>query len=151
MKVYRITKRKYAADLSGRGAAINAGRWNRQGTHLIYSASTRALAVLECLVHLDGALLAVADFVLLTLQLPSAEAAEFTQANVLEAFRDGTPKERLQSIGDQFVHDGEALYCHVPSLVLPEEHNILINPRHPDAAEIQIVHQRPFHFDRRLG
>ena len=128
------------ADLSGQGAALHGGRWNSPGAPMLYMAANAALSLLEVRVHLDlPPDLLPDDYLLLAIGL------------------DGLSLERLEALpenprraGDHWLRDGRTALLDVPSALVPESRNLLLNPRHPDAAGARILHQRRFTFDPRL-
>jgi RES domain-containing protein len=139
MQVWRICRRPFA-DLSGEGARLYGGRWNSPGRPLIYSAETAALAVLEVRVHLDLAWdILPDDYVLVAINLLSIPIEELT----------GLPKKTVE-VGDSWLASRRSALLKVPSAIVPESFNILINCMHPDAAAISIASIRPFVFDERL-
>jgi RES domain-containing protein len=128
------------ADLSGEGASRHGGRWNRPGRPAVYAASSAALAVLEVRVHLDlPPELLPDDYLLLTIDLHDLVAEE-----VLDLPTDPA------AFGDAWLGEQRSAVLQVPSLIVPENANLLLNPVHPDAARASIVAQRRFVFDRRL-
>ena len=151
MQVWRITRRGYQA-LDGEGARLYGGRWNREGLALIYTSESLSLAALEYLVHVDPANVPE-DLVAMQIEVPNAEALGL----VIDAdlFEDGSwrdyPAPAWQSeFGDRWVREGSYLWLSVPSTVVPEERNVLINPSHPRMTEVRVLGIRPFGFDRRL-
>jgi RES domain-containing protein len=150
MLVYRITIQKWASSLTGSGIA---GRWNSQGIPVLYTASNRSLACLENLVHrrslgLDGM------FRIVTLYIPSSVRGEILSLKTLKhGWHDNSEKaiEQCQFLGDRWQREGKHLWMKVPSAIVPEEHNILINPSHPAVSKIKITVVDRFVFDRRLG
>jgi RES domain-containing protein len=136
---WRLCRAAYA-DLSGEGARRYGGRWNSPGRAMIYAAATAALAVLEVRVHLDlPPELIPDDYVLVTIDL--GEAA-------IEAVPDLPADPR--TLGDLWLAAQRTPVLQVPSAIVPESANLLINPAHPQASRIGIVAQRGFAFDRRL-
>ena len=149
--VYRIVKTKYAATaFDGEGAFRYGGRWNTRGTRIIYTAGSLALAALEMLVHLDD------DELLL--------AYSFVAANIptslilpVKAFRS-LPKDWnaspaplvLQHLGDAWVTANVSAVLEVPTSIVPVENNYLLNPAHPDFAQITLAKPQRFVFDVRL-
>lgn len=108
---------------------------------MIYTAASPSLALLEVLVHLDlPPELIPADYMLLSVEIP--DDAPIEELDELPA----EPK----AVGDDFLIRGSALALKVPSAVVPQESNALINPRHPAAARVRLVTQAPFRFDPRL-
>ncbi len=139
MVLWRICREKFA-DLSGRGASLLGGRWNSPGRPVVYAAEAAALAVLEVRVHLDlDWSLLPNDYVLLEID---AAAAEIEQIATL-------PADTIAA-GDAWLSSGRTAILQVPSLIVPESRNLLINPLHPDAANISIASSRAFAFDHRL-
>jgi RES domain-containing protein len=135
MILYRIAKCNYVADLSGTGARLYGGRWNSVGQSMVYLASNRSLAVLEVLVHLSPAIFP-ANFCLAEFDVPLA--------NII------TLMPQLKKTGDEFLKQQKGLLLKVPSAIVPEEFNYLVNPLHPDASKIKLIKQQPFSFDERL-
>jgi RES domain-containing protein len=137
--VWRICRRPFA-DLSGDGARLYGGRWNTPGRPLIYGAETAALAVLEVRVHLDLDWdMLPDDYVLVAID---------TAAIVAETIQE--PPDDPRVIGDAWIESRRSALLRVPSFIVPESYNVLINPTHPDALSIQLGSVRPFQFDRRL-
>jgi RES domain-containing protein len=137
--VWRICRRPFA-DLSGDGARLYGGRWNRPGQPLIYAAETAALAVLEVRVHLDLDWdILPDDYVLVAID---------TAAIVAETIQE--PPDDPRVIGDAWIESRRSALLRVPSFIVPESYNVLINPAHPDARSIQLGPVRPFQFDQRL-
>ena len=70
MKVFRIQKAKYGADISGFGSTLVSGRWHKAGNHpILYTSSNISLAILECLVHLPS-VVKPPELLLLTIDIP---------------------------------------------------------------------------------
>lgn len=140
MIFHRLAKAAFVG-LDGEGARLFGGRWNSPGRPMIYTAASPSLALLEVLVHLDlPPELIPIDYRLLAIQLP-----------------DGAPIEQLDeppadplATGDDFLARGAALALLVPSAVVPQEVNALINPRHPAAGGLRVQTNAPFSFDPRL-
>jgi len=149
MILYRITKCNYAADLSGTGARLYGGRWNSEGKPMLYLASSRSLAVLEVLVHLDP-LIIPGNYCLTEIEVPDVEIIT-VQADQLPAdWRDISGPVVLRQLGDAFLKKQEYLLMKVPSSIVPAEYNYLLNPLHPDALRVKLLKRDPFSFDRRL-
>ncbi|MEH0198308.1 RES family NAD+ phosphorylase [Caulobacter sp. CCNWLY153] len=140
MIVHRIAKAAHVG-LDGEGARLYGGRWNSPGRPMLYAAASPSLAVLEVLVHLDlPPDLLPLDYRLLWIHVP-----DDAPSLALEA----VPRDSV-AIGDAFLIAGEALCLRVPSQVVPQEINTLINPRHPAFAGVRVEREEPFRFDPRL-
>jgi len=150
VKVYRITKRQYAEELSGSGARIHGGRWNHKGTSLIYTSENRALATVEYLVHVPLSIVP-ARLSLVTLQIPDEIIArEITTIDLPDDWRVYPPPLSLADIGTSWARTNESLLLRVPSAVVEHEFNILINPLHPSIKEVTILQLEDFIIDQRL-
>jgi RES domain-containing protein len=147
MILYRIVKCVYA-DLSGMGARLYGGRWNSEGKPMVYLASSRSLAVLEALVHLSPTNIPD-DYCLIIVEAP--DDIEELNTDALPANWQEYPEQNtLQQTGNTFLRQKEHLMIKVPSAIVKEEHNYLLNPMHPKAKEAKIISSQPFSFDGRL-
>ena len=116
----------------------------------MYAASHLSLAALEYLVHIDPED-APADLVALRLDVPDDATELVYEAAALPAgWRETPPPPQCQAIGDEWAGSGEHLLLRVPSVLVPEESNVLVNPAHPDAAQVRVCGSRPFSYDLRL-
>jgi len=141
--VHRLCKAAHAA-LDGEGARLWGGRWNSPGAPMVYTAASPGLAVLEVLVHLDlPPELIPDDYRILSIEVPDGAAIE-TLGEVPVDPAD------CAAIGDDFLRRGEALVLRAPSVVVPQETNSLINPRHEAARDLRLARDEPFRFDPRL-
>jgi RES domain-containing protein len=128
------------ADLTGEGARRYGGRWNLPGRPVVYAASSAALAVLEVRVHLDLTPdLLPDDYLLLTIDLREFATEEVTNI---------PPDPAV--FGDTWLREQRTPVLQVPSMIVPDSSNLLVNPAHPDAAPASIIARRRFAFDRRL-
>lgn len=138
IEAWRLCRQPYA-DLSGEGARIARGRWNRRGRAVVYLSEHPALAVLEVRVHLDLPLdLLPTDYVLVHVNLPDEPP--------------GLPADTADHLeaGDIWLRDSATAVLQVPSMLVPFAHNLLLNPRHPHAADAEVLSVTPFRFDPRL-
>lgn len=142
MDFWRLYRAAHGPGLDGAGGLYAAGRWHRLGRRVIYFGASPAIVVLEKLAHVDPAALP-GDLLLGHFAgEPSVEsAAEPLAASDLLACR---------ARGERFLEAGRACALRVPSVVLPEESNFLINALHPEAVKIRLVSERSFFFDERL-
>lgn len=148
MLVYRLSKKKYAHELSGIGAARFGGRWNSPGTEVVYTAENRSLALAEIVVHLNADMISD-DFMMLTIFLPdtlgiAVHTIDQEDWNLFPAL------EHTRVVGDNFVLLKESAALRVPSVVAKGDFNLLLNPKHTDFKKIKIVEWEPFKLDRRF-
>lgn len=151
MRVFRLSRKKYAAELSGKGAAKSGNRWNSKGTEIIYTAESRALAMAEVLVHLSLPMLP-ADYMMLEIEIPDEiSIKEIAIADLEEGWNSHPPRTHTQKIGDQFIRENDYSVLKIPSAVVPGDFNYLINPHHKKSKEIKVMDATPFPFDERLS
>ncbi len=147
MRVFRIIRKKYGIELSGKGAALSGNRWNSKGTELIYWADGRALAMAEVSVHLSLSILPK-DFIMVEIDFPSYISITMPFKENLPPIWNSLPQILdAQKIGDVFVTERKNCVLKVASDVIPGDFNFLINPHHQDFSAIQIVDQEDFPFD----
>lgn len=146
---FRLTTAKHAHDLSGKGAEVTGGRWNNKGTAIVYTSESRALCMLEVAVHLPLGYLPK-DYVLISLEVPDRSLQTISRSYLPEDWNQFPPKPSTRLIGDKFVSEGKTLLLKVPSALVPDEHNILINPAHKDFLQVKILTIEPFLFDSRF-
>lgn len=149
MRVWRIAREIYDP-LDGEGPRRLGGRWNSPGRAVVYTASHLSLAIVEVLVHTDPDLIPD-DLTAFQIDIPEEATIERIALGDLPAHWADVPKHpACLEIGDAWLQRGEHAVLAVPSAVVPEEVNFLINPLHPSAAGLRIVSSRPFAFDSRL-
>ena len=141
-----------ADDLAGRGAEATGGRWNIRGAPVIYASQTRALACLETLVHLNAGGLPLNRY-LVAIEVSDAiwSAAEILDALSLQVGWDATPPGRVSlETGMAWLRSRRSALLFTPSVIVPEEFSILINPGHPDSRSITATKVRRWLYDPRF-
>ncbi len=150
MEVYRIAKASFSMDLTGLGARLNGGRWNRKGTGIIYTSESRALASLEFLVHVPLSLLPP-DLMITSIDIPSGLSIEHVSLSDLPTnWRSSPAPATLAEFGSTWARSNRSLLLRVPSAIIDAEFNILINPNHPDMGGITINKIEVYSIDSRL-
>ncbi len=149
MIVYRITNSLFKDDLSGSGASLYGGRWNSAGNSVLYCTEHISLAVLEIVVNFNKSESPIHPrYHLLEIDIPESQQVVL---KLHDLKKEWTLDEHYsQFIGDEFLRDHTSLILKVPSSVVPEEHNYLLNPAHKDFKKIKIIRQRLYSLDRRL-
>jgi RES domain-containing protein/uncharacterized protein (DUF2384 family) len=148
VRAWRLTRRRYAAAaLSGLGARRFGSRWSSKGTAVVYASTTRALAVLEMLVHLDLDQVP-GDLVLVPLAVPDGLVGRLDEPP--RRWRDLPYVPSVQRVGDRWVASGRSLGLLVPSAILPREDNLLVNPVHPAIGQATVEPLEAFSLDPRL-
>lgn len=151
MIVWRIAKKRHALDRRGSGGLQEAGRWHQLGQPVVYGGLTVEIAALEKLANLGHFL--PADLVLVAMTLPiDARLERHNRPDRLpKGWNAIPPGDASAQFGAEFLQSGRALGMIVPSAIVPEAFNIVINPGHPMFSWVKLKIQRPFTFDQRLG
>ena len=149
-KLWRVVKRKHAATaFDGKAAQRFGGRWNSPGRRAVYASASKSLAVLELLVHLD-----------VGRQLPRLVAFTFdVDSKLVDRLAAQLPRHwrtsrgllATQQIGDEWLAAGRTLALSVPSAIVPEELNYVLNPAHPAFDRLRFGRSIPFLLDPRLA
>lgn len=147
---WRITKRRYASSaLDGEGAFQHGGRWSDRGTLVVYVSETRALAALELVAHLP-ANAPLHAYVLIGAEIPDDLVLAVDQSILPPDWFEYPAPPVLRRIGDQWANSGDSVVLAVPSALVRQEHNYLINPGHPDFDRISIGDPETFRIDPRI-
>ena len=141
--VYRVCRAVYAR-LDGLGAKRVGGRWNSPGRAVVYMAESIALAVIENLVHMSKEDFPI-GYVTVTVSIPD-HIKVLSEEELRARFSNLNPAQ----LGDHWIASLESAVLRVRSAVIPEEHNYLLNPGHPQFSQIEVESTVPFIFDERL-
>ena len=148
MIVYRFASEQYKEDISGNGAGLFGGRWNSKGRPVLYTSNHISLSVLELLVH-NKNYTSYKDPWLISISIPDTIIPVITHAEKLSAGWDSRP-EYTQWMGDMFLNENSSLILQVPSSIIPQENNFLLNPLHKEFKKIKIINTTLFELDKRL-
>ena len=147
MLVYRITLHQYSGKLVASG---RTARWNPNDVNMIYAASSRSLACLENVVHRTQQGL-MKNFDVMTIDCPDDLAIKMiSKADLPENWTDYDRMEISQAIGKKWISDKETVILRVPSSIIDNEINYLLNPGHSDFERISLLRIEPFSFDTRI-
>ncbi|GAC1406119.1 MAG: RES family NAD+ phosphorylase [Burkholderiaceae bacterium] len=142
-----------ATDLTGGGAKATGGRWNSKGVPVVYTSTSIALATVETMAHLGGDL-AIRNAFLAKITVPAAvwDQREYITAQDFEpTWLAEPPGSTSIDYGDEWLFSGAAPLLMVPSVIIPEEFNVLINPGHPESKKITAIVLRQYIYDPRYG
>lgn len=146
MIVYRVGRAKYARDLTGEGARLNGGRWNSKGVSCIYTSSTRALAVLEYSVNVRIENIPRA-LCLTSIEIPDDNILELLEENLPANWFFKPMPISAQKFGDRKLMEADWAAIRLPSSVIPEEFNFILNPRANGYDQIKIFSVKDFLFE----
>jgi len=150
-RLWRVVKRKHAATaFDGKAAQRFGGRWNSPGRLAVYASASKSLAVLEVLVHLDVGR-PLPRLVAFTFDVDSKFVDRAAVARLPRHWRTSRGLLATQQLGDEWLASGRGLALAVPSAIVPEELNYLLNPAHPAFARLRFGRSIPFLLDPRLA
>jgi RES domain-containing protein len=144
IEAYRISKESDSAKaFSGQGAKDWGGRWNSRGVAVVYTGAHRSLSILEVLVHVKGGAglgraTISAPFYLYAVSFDEALLEELPIAGLPAGWNSEPPTAASQSLGDAWVLAARSPVLALPSVIVPEERNYVLNPGHPRFPEIKI-------------
>jgi len=150
MILYRLTRKAYIDDISGRGAETHGGRWNNKGLPALYTASSRALAVLEVAVHVPLGIIPI-DYFMCGIELPDGISIfEIKPSDLPKKWNSNPIIQATQMLGDDFLKGRKHLAMKIPSASVSGDFNYILNPAHPGFNQIKVAFTEPFEFDSRL-
>lgn len=146
MLVFRIAHKKYAETLSVSGLS---GRWNSNGKLVLYTAENISLALLENMIYRVGTGFN-ADYKIMIIEIPDESFESVETRKLPKYWRKIENYPVLQKIGDNWFGEQKKLCLRVPSSVMPENFNIIINTTHPDFKKVKLIDVLPYEPDDRL-
>lgn len=148
MELYRLTKLKYQDDLRGTGAFLAGGRWNNMGIYLLYTSSSRSLAIVESLAHLTE-VNNIEEYAMLVLYVPDdITRTSYTGERLVKGWQNNFTY--TQNIGDIWAKENKSLILEVPSVIVSKEYNFLVNPLNKEYGKLKLIEIEAFSFDSRL-
>ena len=146
-RIAEVTPEYLADDLTGEGANISGGRWNPKGSSVVYASENIALAMLETIVHTLPAKQPQNSYVV-RINIPNEIWSSRTQLTSPPIGWDAQPFGKPSVIvGDTWLKAKATALLVVPSVVVPEECTVILNPEHPDAARITATMLRKWNYD----
>jgi len=151
MFVYRITKKEHAT-LDGRGGLYGPGRWHKKGNPVIYTSEHASLAAWEKIVHVSSFENLPGDLFLIKIEIPEQTEIQSVPQKVLIKGWDSYPfASETVEFGTSFLREKEYLALKVPSVIIPDEYNIILNPLHPGIRDCKVISEMQFVFDKRIS
>jgi RES domain-containing protein len=147
---WRIVSAKYKEKAyAGDGARIHGGRWNSKGVAVVYTAGSLALASIEMIVNLPAPKL-LQKYIRISARIGLDLVSDLSEADLPEDWNSRPISPSTRAIGDRWFKKQSSAVLRVPSIVVPDEYNYLLNPTHPDFAKIKIGKPIIYFFDPRL-
>ncbi len=151
VRLWRVVKRKRAATaFDGKAAQRFGGRWNSPGCATVYVSGNKSLAVLEVLVHLDVGR-PLPRLVAFSFDVDARFIDQLEPTRLPRYWRASRGFLATQQLGDDWLASGRNLALAVPSVIVPEEVNYLLNPAHPAFGRLKFGRAIPFLLDPRLA
>ena len=148
-----MTRPEFAADLNGAGNMRTGARWNSPGHGVVYASFNLSLCVLEAYVHMPPLLrINLPEMASVRIEIPD-EASRFDVdlADLPSDLVGNEAERRCRDLGDRWLTRSEHLVCTMPSIIVPQERNLMLDPVHPLMAKVKIASVERFRFDRRLA
>jgi RES domain-containing protein len=148
---WRIVKKSRVGEaFSGEGARRYGGRWNHRGTAVVYASGSLSLAALELFVHIGPAYKGL-DFASFKVDIPSRVTIDtLSETSLPKSWRQEPPPDSCKDLGTEWVKLGTAAVLRVPSVIVPKNHNYVLNVHHRDFKKLKITQQDNFAFDPRM-
>jgi RES domain-containing protein len=148
MELFRISREDFSSKLFASG---KANRWNMDGQYVIYAGSSRSLSTLETIVH-KSHIAPASPYKVMVISVPDDDALRQVVKikDLPDNWRSLSAYADLQRIGDQWYQKNEYLLLKVPSAVIPQEYNYVINTKHPEFKSVKLVRREPYFWDDRL-
>lgn len=150
MFVYRIAKKEHSS-LDGRGGLYGPGRWHEKGNLVIYTSEHASLAAWEKIVHAASFENLPSDLLLVKIEIPDGIQIQTVPQKILTKGWDGYPfANETVNYGTSFLRKKEHLALKVPSAIIPDEFNVILNPLHQDIHVCKVINTTQFVFDSRI-
>lgn len=147
---WRIIKEKHVANaFDGEGARLYGSRWSTAGTRIVFASESLSLAILEVLVHLNKSS-PLANYVVFSVEFSDALVQNLEVAGLPKNWRSFPAPSETRQIGDSWTNSNSSVLLRVPSVIVPNEYNFLINPMHHEFSKLIISGPLPLDVDKRV-
>ena len=147
MILHRLTAGKYAHDISGEGSRIYGGRFNPIGLATLYTSENISLCILEILVRASKTT-SPDNYTLISIEIPDNEISKIQLKKLKKGWQHDL--DYTQGIGEDFLKENQSFCLEVPSAIVSQENNFLLNPLHPDFKKVKILSTELLELDKRL-
>lgn len=148
MLVYRLTKPEYIKDLSGIGASMYGGRWNKKGRPVLYTGESKEITLLETIVHTPPML--IPKLAIATIEIPDNSIKNLNIKDLPKNWYTYPAPDILAEIADVWLQKSEFIALRVPSCIVHSASNYILNCAHKDYRKVKLISVKKFHFDTRL-
>lgn len=149
LEVFRVTKSQYIMDKKGEGSFRYGGRWVPEGYRVLHASDSRALAFCECMANLGFSPLPH-KLALMQIHIPAAVKVKTVQMKELSRNWTQPSSIECRRIGEAWLIEGKFAVLKVPSAVIQQEFNYVMDITHPDFQKIKFARPKPFNLDTRI-
>jgi RES domain-containing protein len=151
--VWRLARPEFATELDGMGNFVTGARWNSRGRSVVYASFNLSLCVLESFAHLPAHFrINLPEMIAVRIEFPDdASHLEISRSELPSDLSGKDAEQRCLELGDAWLAGREHLVCTMPSVIVPQERNVMINPTHKLMSKVRIVSTERFRFDARLA
>jgi RES domain-containing protein len=151
--IWRLTRPQFAAELTGEGNAVAGARWNSPGRGVVYASFNLSLCVLESFAHLPSLLrINLPEMAAVRIEIPDeASRLDIGLADLPSDLFGAEAETHCRELGDRWLTGQQHLVATMPSIIVPQERNVMINPAHRLMADVKIVSTERFRFDPRFA
>lgn len=149
ISVWRLVKSEHVhTAFTGEGARLFGGRWNEVGTLMVYTSGSLSLSTLELFVNLDASPPSTMNLMSIEALIPKEIIIE--AKDIPKEWNSIPVESASQNLGSQWVIENKSAVLKVPSAIIPNEYNYLLNPNHKDFQKIKIKDAEAFSIDNRM-
>jgi RES domain-containing protein len=149
-RAWRLVKTKYLSNaFTGEGASLEGGRWNSAGVRVVYTSSSPSLALLETLVNIES-IVPLPAYSLVTVEFEDGLVERLPPGSLPANWLHYPPPIETQQIGDLWAAEGRSCVLAVPSTVVTQDVNYVLNPMHHAFSSLVISPPTQFTIDPRL-
>jgi RES domain-containing protein len=150
MKAWRLSRfDSQQRTFDGEGARLFPGRWNPAGVPVVYASEHLSLAILEVLVHARADQVRV-GFHAFEIAIPDALVELVPDEQLPRGWEGAAIARATREFGDTWARERRSVALSVPSVIVQQERNVVLNPLHPEYAQLHIARPVQFRFDERL-
>ncbi len=148
MELFRISTKEYSKQLTASGSP---NRWNKRGEFVLYTSGSRSLSTLELVVHRNAIKPSVAYRTMVICLSDNPSIHSIDRKELPKQWTKMQAYAQLQEIGSQWYQNKNSLVLKIPSAIIQQEYNYIINTKHPEfESQIKLIHTENYFWDERL-
>ncbi len=148
MELFRIATKEYSKQLTASGSP---NRWNKRGEFVLYTSGSRSLSTLELVVHRNAIKPRLAYKTMVIALSDDGLIHSIDKTDLPKHWTKMQAYAQLQEIGSQWYQNKNSLVLKIPSAIIQQEHNYIINTKHPEfESHIKLIRTENYFWDERL-